>query len=50
MEHGVLQQRAVGEAPLHEPGHVCLLMHVGVAQARTRCQGVRPAAAQVRDA
>jgi hypothetical protein len=35
-EHGVLQQRAAGEAPLHEPPHVCLLMHVGAAQARTR--------------
>ncbi len=23
-EHGVLQQRAAGEAPLHEPPHVCL--------------------------
>jgi hypothetical protein len=37
-EHGVLQQRAVGEAPLHEPAHVCLLMHVGAAQACTRLQ------------
>ncbi len=35
-EHGVLQQRAAGEAALHEPPRVCLLMHVGVAQARTR--------------
>ncbi len=35
-EHGVLQQRAAGEAPLHEPPHVCLLMHVDAAQARTR--------------
>jgi hypothetical protein len=35
-EHGVLQQRAAGEAALHEPPHVCLLMHVGAAQARTR--------------
>ena len=35
-EHGVLQQRAAGEAPLHEPPHVCLLMYVGAAQARTR--------------
>jgi hypothetical protein len=25
-EHGVLQQRAAGEAPLHEPPHVCLLL------------------------
>ncbi len=34
-EHGVLQQRAAGEAALHEPPHVCLLTHVGAAQART---------------
>ncbi len=26
-EHAVLQQRAAGEAALHEPPHVCLLMH-----------------------
>jgi hypothetical protein len=41
------QQRAAGEAPLHEPRHVCLLMHVGAAQARARLQErqcVRPAA------
>ncbi len=37
-EHGVLQQRAAGEAPLHEPPHVCLLIHVGVVQANTRLQ------------
>jgi hypothetical protein len=37
-EHGVLQQRAAGEAPLHEPPHVCLLIHVGVVQAPTRLQ------------
>jgi hypothetical protein len=54
-EHGVLQQRAAGEAPLHEPSHVCVLMHVGAAQARTRGRqerAVRPlvlAAAQVRE-
>ncbi len=41
-EHGVLQQRAAGEAALHEPPHVCLLMHVGAAQARTRGRPVRP--------
>ena len=35
-EHGVLQQRAAGEAPLHDPAHVCVLMDVGAAQARTR--------------
>ncbi len=34
-EHDVLQQRAAGQAPLHEPPHVCLLMHLGAAQART---------------
>jgi hypothetical protein len=37
-KHGVLQQRAAGEALLHEPPHVCLLMHVGAAQARTHLQ------------
>jgi hypothetical protein len=37
-EHGVLQQRAAGEALLHEPSHVCLLMHVGATQANTRLQ------------
>ncbi len=37
-EHGVMQQRPAGDAPLHEPPHVCLLMHVGAAQARTRLQ------------
>jgi hypothetical protein len=40
-EHGVLQQRAAGEAALHEPPHVCLLMHAGAAQARTRRRPVR---------
>ena len=35
-EHGVMQQRAAGEALLHEPPHVCLLMHVGAAQANSR--------------
>jgi hypothetical protein len=35
-EDGVLQQRAAGEAPLEEAAaHVCVLMHVGAAQART---------------
>ena len=51
-EHGVLQQRAAGEAPLHEPPHVCLLMHLAAAQARTRGRQVRPlvlAAEQVRE-
>ncbi len=51
-EHGVLQQRAAGEAPLHEPPHVCLLMHVGAAQAHTRGRKERPvvfAAMQVRE-
>jgi hypothetical protein len=49
----VLQQRAAGEGALHEPPHVCLLMHVGAAQARTRLQWRRQRvspAAQVRDA
>ncbi len=35
-EHGVLQQRAAGQAEVHEPPHVCVLMRVGAAQARTR--------------
>jgi hypothetical protein len=35
-EHGVLQQRAAGEAPLHEPPHVCLLILLAPAQANTR--------------
>ena len=50
--HGVLQQRPAGEAPLHEPPHVCLLIHVSAAQASTRLQerqrGVSTAA-QVRE-
>jgi hypothetical protein len=37
-EHGVLQQRAAGEAPLHHPPHVSLLIHVAAAQAPTRLQ------------
>jgi hypothetical protein len=37
-EHGVLQQRAAGEAPLHEPPHVCLLILLAPAQAHTRVQ------------
>ena len=41
-EHGVLQQRAAGEAPLHDPRHVCLLMHVGAAQASTLIHLERP--------
>jgi hypothetical protein len=46
-----LQQRAAGEAPLHEPPHVCVLMHVGAAQARTRSMESQrvPPAAQVGD-
>ncbi len=46
-EHGVLQQRAAGEAPLHEPPHVSLLILLAPAQARTRLkerQRVRRAA------
>ncbi len=48
----MLQQREAGEAALHEPRHVCVLMRVGAAQARIRLQErqrVSPAA-QVRDA
>ena len=37
-----LQQRAAGEAPPHEPAHVCLLMHVGAAQANSRMYQERP--------
>ncbi len=55
-EHGVLQERAAGEAPLEEAAaHVCALMHVGAAQARTRGRQERPVrplvsrAAQVRE-
>jgi hypothetical protein len=50
-EHGVLQQRPAGQAPLHEPPHVCLLMHVGAAQAGTRLQERQrvSTAAQVRE-
>jgi hypothetical protein len=41
-EHDVLQQRAAGEAPLEEAAaHVCVLMHVGAAQARTRLRQER---------
>jgi hypothetical protein len=53
-EHGVLQQRAAGDAPLHEPPHVCLLMHVGAAQENTwlyhRTVRSVPTVRQVRDA
>jgi hypothetical protein len=51
-KHGVLQQRAAGEAPLHEPPHVSLLMHVGAAQANTPMRQERQrvsSAAQVRE-
>jgi hypothetical protein len=37
-EHGVLQQRAAGEAPLHELPHVSLLIHLVAAQAGPRLQ------------
>ncbi len=40
-EHGVLQQRAAGEAPLHEPPHVCLLILLAPAQANTRMRQER---------
>jgi hypothetical protein len=36
--HDVLQQMAASAAPLHEEAGVCVLMHVGVAQASTRLQ------------
>jgi hypothetical protein len=35
-EHGVLQQRAAGEAPLHHPPHVSLLILLAPAQANTQ--------------
>jgi hypothetical protein len=36
-EHAVLKQSPVGRAPLEEAAaRVCVLMHVGAAQARTR--------------
>ncbi len=42
-EHAVLQQRAAGEAPLEEAAaHVCVLMHVGAAQAPTPTRQERP--------
>jgi hypothetical protein len=37
-QHGALQQRAAGAAPLGEAVGVCVLMHVGVGQANTRLQ------------
>ena len=52
-EHAVLQQRPAGQAPLDDPSHVCPLMHVGAAQARTRLPLGIPrvsTAGQVRDA
>ena len=54
-EQGGLQQRPPAQAPLHQPPHVSLLIHVGVAQARTRGRQERPvrslvsAAVQVRE-
>jgi hypothetical protein len=32
-EHGVFQERAAGEAPLHDLRHVCVLIHLAVVQA-----------------
>jgi hypothetical protein len=51
-EHAGLQQRPAGQAPLPEAAPVCLLMHVGAAQARTRLQERLRVwtAVQVRDA
>jgi len=49
----VLQQRAAGEAPLHEAPHVCVLMHIGASQANTCLTLERQrvtTAVQVRDA
>ena len=37
-----LRRDGAGEAPLHEPPHVCVMMHVGAGQARTRGRPVRP--------
>ncbi len=50
-DHGVFQKREDGEAPLHEPARVCLLIHVGVAQASTHLQERQRVSrvAQVRD-
>ena len=54
-EHGVLQQRAAGAAPLHEPPHVSLLILLAPAQAGTRGRQERAvralvlAAVQVRE-
>jgi hypothetical protein len=53
-EYDVLQQRAVsqaaGEAPLHEPPHVCLLILLPPAQARTRRRQERTVRKLVRGA
>ena len=46
-KHAVLHQRTACEAPLHEPAHVCVLMHVGAAQARTPMRQERPVRALV---
>ncbi len=51
-EHAVLQQRTAGEALLDEAADVCVLRHVGVAQANTRMYQDRQrvsTAHQVRD-
>jgi hypothetical protein len=50
-EHGVLQQRAAGEATLHEPPHVSLLILLAPAQANTRVQELQcvRTATQVRE-
>jgi hypothetical protein len=36
--HRAMQQRETSAAPLDEAGVVCVLIHVGLAQARTRLQ------------
>ena len=46
-EHGVLQQRTAGEAPLHEPPHVCLLILLAPPQANTRMRQERAVRALV---
>jgi hypothetical protein len=40
--HSALQERAASETPLDQSARVCLLMHVGVAQASTRMQQEGP--------
>jgi hypothetical protein len=46
-EHAALQQREASAAPLDEAARVCLLMHVGVAQASTPLQQEGPLVSSV---